>query len=115
MISNSKQSKPSLLLATQENNFRTIEENRKLDITKNCETKPYVSNKVSKTILKPSTTKKMVTNVSSTAPEIKKCDLSQTQSHILMTTIDSDGIKSVTSAAGTRHIKFLSFFRNYLQ
>ena len=115
MISNSKQSKPSLLLATQENNFRTIEENRKLDITKNCETKHYVSNKASKTILKPSTNKKIITNISSTAPEIKKCDLSQTQSHILMTTIDSDGIKSVTSAAGTRYIGFLSSFRNYLQ
>ena len=89
-----------------------MEDNRKSHITQNCETKLYTSNKASKTILKPSTTKKILTSMPSIASEVKKCDLSQTQSHILMTTIDSDGIKSVTSAAGTRYTKFLCSFHN---
>ena len=85
-----------------------MEDKRKSHITKNCEAKFHASNKVPKTILKPSTSKKMLTNMSSISSDVKKCDLSQTQSHILMTTIDSDGIKSVTSAAGTKYKKFLS-------
>ena len=119
MNSNSKKGKPSLLLATQENDCRIIEDNRKSIINKSCETKLYASNKASKTILKPSIARKILPNVSSTASEFKKCGQNPTQSQILMTTIDSDGIKSVTSAAGTKNMKFSSFFviidNNYIR
>ena len=98
---NSNLKTPSLLLATKDNNLRTKDVNKKSSIHKDRERKLVSSNKASKAILKPNTGRKTFNNLSSIVTEVKKCgDLSQNQSPILMTTIDSDGIKSVTSAAG---------------
>ena len=88
------------MLPTKDNNLRTKDVNKKSSIYKDQERKLVSSNKASKAILKPNTVRKTLTDLSSIVTEVKKCNLSQNQSPILMTTIDSDGIKSVTSAAG---------------
>ena len=62
-----------------------------------------INNKPSKLIPKLSATKTVLTDLTSIVTDIKKRELGQNQSPILMTTIDSDGIKSVTSAAGNHY------------
>jgi hypothetical protein len=80
--------------------LRTKDTNKKSSISKERD-RLLFNNKTSK----PNTTKTTLTDLTSIVTEIKKRDLSQTQSPFLMTTIDSDGIKSVTSAAGTHNNK----------
>ena len=82
--------------------MRTKDTNKKSSIAKDRD-RILFNNKTSKPISKPNTTKTTLTDLTSIVTEIKKRELSQNQSPILMTTIDSDGIKSVTSAAGTHN------------
>lgn len=95
-----KNKQQSSLLTTKDNNLRTKDTNKKSSISKERDRLSF-NNKISKPILKQNTTKTTLTDLTSIVSEIKKRDRSQNQSPILMTTIDSDGIKSVTSAAGT--------------
>ena len=89
------------MLKTQDNQWSRKNGTRKSHFPEDGGVKFDVNNRVSKAFLKPNTTKKALTNLSSIVTEVKKSGLHQNQSPILMTTIDSDGIKSVTSAAGT--------------
>ena len=97
---NAKQ-RPSLL-NSKDNNFRTRETNRKSSAYKERDNVKIVSNKHSKAIPKPHTTRSTLNDLTSVVTEIKNRYDSKTHLPMLMTTIDSDGIKSVTSAAGTR-------------
>ena len=87
-------------MAGRDNLSRLKEDNQKSHIAKDHAPKLSLNSKSAKVIIKPNTSKKTLTNLDSMRIEPKKIGLNQNQTPILMTTIDSDGIKSVTSAAG---------------
>ena len=87
-------------MAGRDNLSRLKEDTKKSHIAKDHATKLSLNSKSSKVIIKPNATKKTLTSLDSMRLEPKKIGLNQNQTPILMTTIDSDGIKSVTSAAG---------------
>ena len=87
-------------MAGRDNLSRLKEDNQKSHIAKGHAPKLAQNSKSSKVNLKPNATKKTLTNLDLMRLEPKKIGLTQNQTPILMTTIDSDGIKSVTSAAG---------------
>ena len=88
------------LLTSKDNNLRTKEANKKSSVGKERYRK-VVNNKTLKAIQKQNTSRATLIDLTSAATEMKKLGNIQNNSPIFMTTIDSDGIKSVTSAAGT--------------
>ena len=89
-----------VLLTTKVSNLRTKEANRKSRIGKERDMK-VINNKASKSIQKQNAVRATLIDLTSAATEMKKLGNSHTNSPMFMTTIDSDGIKSVTSASGT--------------
>ena len=93
---------PHTILTAKDKNLSTKEANKKSSIGGKERDRKVLKNKTLKAIQKQNTTRNTLLDLTSVATEMKK--LGQNNSPIFMTTIDSDGIKSVTSAAGThRH------------